>query len=843
MIKKTLIYMPATLLPRMATFIVALVGSHYLTNTEFGYFSLTVIIGELSDNVVTNWARVGMARFGARPGGVARNFALQMAKLLFCTAIIAVCASIILTTILAPERAIQVGFAVVIYIASMALVRFGARLLQISQNHKTASAVDSVRAIIFVGVTVLAMWCKPDNFFVVSLAGSIVNTVVGIISCVTGIARTRRDIVTEFPLRQLAAFAVPLVLVSLLTQMVTNLDKVLLKSMYSAAELGRYALAFSVGRTGFDVLGAAFNTWAFVSLSRLVNEGQDAKARTMLGDQMTMLMAAFLPAGAILIASIDLVATTLFRPAFYPVFVSATPIVVMGAMMINIKLYVYDNVYFLYLKNMRQLFSLAAGAATSVVVGIWLVPLNPSLGGAMVFACGAFISLIVSILASRRYMHIPIHWAQISASAAIALLAYVGILGLKAMLVPALPNLIALAIIGSFGAALLGLSMGLATLAHRRKTPRAGEEPRRYALLANQLKHGGLERVVLALANGIVARGVPITLILRRNKGEYTASLDVRVRVIELGHDSMIAGLPKLLFLLWYERFDVVLSGGDQQNIAAAAANLLFGPSTTFIATEHNNPVATDGAVKTWRTRLARRGRGWLYPRMPHIVTVSDGIRRSLIEQFGCDPEKVTRIYNPIPVAQVAEMARESVEHRWFNSDNDDIPVIVAVGRLHVAKGFDHLLEAFTVLNSRRAVRLLLIGDGPERGALEDRVRALGIGDYVDMPGFQSNPYAYMARGEVFVLSSRWEGFAIVIVEALASGARVVATDCRDGPGEILEGGKFGILVPATDVYALADAIELSLDSVVDPAIGQARARTFSSEIAVGEYLNLLDHG
>jgi hypothetical protein len=170
------------------------------------------------------------------------------------------------------------------------------------------------------------------------------------------------------------------------------------------------------------------------------------------------------------------------------------------------------------------------------------------------------------------------------------------------------------------------------------------------------------------------------------------------------------------------------------------------------------------------------------------------------------------------------------------------VPNLVALlaRRLAPQKGFATLIRAFAEVRRRRPARLVILGDGPLRPELEALAGELGVGGDVALPGFVANPYAYMARASVFALSSAWEGFGNVLVEALACGTPVVAADCPSGPGEILDGGRFGRLVPVGDPEALARAILGTLDRPPDPEVARGRARDFSVEGIAGEYLRAL---
>ena len=174
--------------------------------------------------------------------------------------------------------------------------------------------------------------------------------------------------------------------------------------------------------------------------------------------------------------------------------------------------------------------------------------------------------------------------------------------------------------------------------------------------------------------------------------------------------------------------------------------------------------------------------------------------------------------------------------HPWFGDDGP--PVILGAGRLAPQKDFPTLIEAFRRVSAARACRLVILGEGRLRPQLEGQVRALGLEDWVSLPGWTENPYAFMSRAALFVLSSRHEGFPGVLVEALACGCPVVSTDCPAGPSEILEDP--GLLAPVGDPEALSRIMRRALDRPVDKAALRARAARFSVERAVNEYDKLI---
>jgi glycosyltransferase involved in cell wall biosynthesis len=226
-----------------------------------------------------------------------------------------------------------------------------------------------------------------------------------------------------------------------------------------------------------------------------------------------------------------------------------------------------------------------------------------------------------------------------------------------------------------------------------------------------------------------------------------------------------------------------------------------------------------------------------LYPKADGIVAVSRGAAEDFAQYTGIPIERVKVIYNPVIKPSLHEQKKEAVEHPFFRDRS--IPVVVSVGRLSEPKNFPLLIQAFALLRNRIQVRLAILGEGEMRPTLERLVDSLGIRDDVSLPGFVHSPYPYMSKASVYVTSSMWEGLPVALIEAMACGAPVVSTDCPSGPAEILDGGRYGHLVPVGDVQALADAIEASLkgDHRKPPAVWLEQ---FHAAPVVEQYLNIM---
>jgi glycosyltransferase involved in cell wall biosynthesis len=326
------------------------------------------------------------------------------------------------------------------------------------------------------------------------------------------------------------------------------------------------------------------------------------------------------------------------------------------------------------------------------------------------------------------------------------------------------------------------------------------------------LQGGGAEKAIMNLASGLAERGLDIDLILVNAKGPFLLDLSVKVHVVDLGASRVLASLPGLVRYLRREKPKVVLSSLEHANIIAVFAKVLSCAPTNIILCQHTplsfslpSPNRLIGKIMPSLVRMC-------YSKADVVVSVSRGVSLDLISNFGLEANKVRTIYNPIINSQLYDLGYENISHPWFKPEHP--PVIIAVGRLSVEKDYPTLIHAFHQIRSQRSVRLVIIGEGDERLKLETIIRELNLGDDVDLPGFVRNPYALMMKASCFVLSSLFEGFGNVLVEALAMGCPVVSTDCPTGPAEILEGGRWGSLIPVGDSEAMAAAILKNLDII-----------------------------
>lgn len=357
------------------------------------------------------------------------------------------------------------------------------------------------------------------------------------------------------------------------------------------------------------------------------------------------------------------------------------------------------------------------------------------------------------------------------------------------------------------------------------------------ALFLPSLRGGGAERVMVNLARGFSEKGLEVDLVLAKAEGPYLSEVPAGVRVIDLHSSRVLASLPGLVRYLRRERPQAILSTLDHANIVALWARKLARVPNRLVVRVATNLSQSASNTSSARGRLMPRLIHKFYPWADAVVAISQGVADDLVKTARLSRERIQVIYNPVVTPEILEKAEEPLNHPWFAPGEP--PVILSAGRLTKQKDYPTLIRAFALVRRERPARLMILGEGEERPKLEALVRELDLDEDVSLPGFVDNPYAYMARSAVFVLSSAWEGFGNVLVEAMAVGTPVVSTDCPSGPAEILEGGKWGKLVPVGDVEKIAKAIIDTLEDLYRPDVAK-RAQDFGIEKPVQNYLKVL---
>lgn len=363
---------------------------------------------------------------------------------------------------------------------------------------------------------------------------------------------------------------------------------------------------------------------------------------------------------------------------------------------------------------------------------------------------------------------------------------------------------------------------------------------KKIALFIPTLNGGGTERVFFTLANDFVLKGFHVDLILINSVGTFLKAVNPTVRIIDLKVKRVLYAFFPLVFYLRKERPAAILTAMTYVNIVAILA-LKFSMVNSRI-------VISERSTISLRSRISRGLVSFIiYFLVPHlykyadsIVSVSKAVAKDLAIFANLPQSKVEYIYNPFDILNIEELSNMPVKHPWFESKCS--PVIIAVGRLNEAKDYPTLIKAFSYLRRKTHARLLILGEGYLQHDLQSQINEYGFTDSdVQLIGFVSNPYSYIKKSNLFVLSSIYEGLPGVLIEALVCGVPVVSTDCPSGPSEILEEGRWGRLVPVGDPCALANAIVEVLEMNVEqlPNV-RDRAKDFEKDKAVEAYLKLL---
>ncbi len=334
-------------------------------------------------------------------------------------------------------------------------------------------------------------------------------------------------------------------------------------------------------------------------------------------------------------------------------------------------------------------------------------------------------------------------------------------------------------------------------------------------LFLPSIETGGVERNAIIVANHLVQKGVLVTIVYTRSVDVVMQRFDNRVNFYPIGKgvripyvhprisDAIVIffGFIRFLHQLPFKRSTVILS--FQSNIIAIIASIFNAiPVIARVSNHPSHVIYEVGRIQRYAERLKR-----IFYRYATVVVTNSEVTSKHFRQILSIP--VETIYNPIDTSRLIEIAREQVEHPWLVAKR--YPVVIAVGRLSKQKNFPLLINAFAFVLDQIDARLILVGEGEQRGELESLVEDLGLAEKVDFLGYQSNVYKFVSRSDLFVLSSNFEGMPNVLVEAIAAGVPVVSTNCLSGPSEILNDGRCGDLVPIGDKEKMAAAIVKNL--------------------------------
>lgn len=354
------------------------------------------------------------------------------------------------------------------------------------------------------------------------------------------------------------------------------------------------------------------------------------------------------------------------------------------------------------------------------------------------------------------------------------------------------------------------------------------------------LHGGGAEKAVVNLLKGLAERDeFDLDLVLSALEGPYLDLVPEKVRIVNLNKGRVITSIFPLANYLKQNRPWALIGNMSHVNVVASMARELSGIKTRLLLVEQNTVSVEQNNLALQRAKLVPYLMKFFYPRANAVAGVSAGVARDLEDTLGLKQKSVEVLNNPIVNQDLIEKRAGDLDHPWFVPGEP--PVFLAVGRLNPQKDFPNLLRAFAQVRQETEARLIILGEGDDREQLEKLVTDLDIERDVLLPGFVKNPYAYMSRASCFVLSSRGEGLPTVLIESMACGCPVVATNCPSGPDEILDNGTYGNLVPVEDSDALAKAMLATLANPLPKETLMARANEYSTEKVINAYFSLLN--
>ena len=341
---------------------------------------------------------------------------------------------------------------------------------------------------------------------------------------------------------------------------------------------------------------------------------------------------------------------------------------------------------------------------------------------------------------------------------------------------------------------------------------------------------GGAERIAVNLANYYAEQGIDVSLLVFKGIGPYANQVSDKVRLIDLKITRTRYVFFKLLKALKNERPTHVLSVIRGSNILLGLVSF-FSKSYKLFFREANtmNAVVSLPLLKRIIYKTVMR---FSYISADGVIANSDDTRHDLIKNSIVSNEKVSVVGNPVLPTDYKEKSEAILNHPWF--DSQDFKVALSVGRLHSQKNQQLLVRAFARVSQLLPdLRIVILGEGEKKASLQKLAEELGVLDKFEIIAFQANPYPYYRNADLFVLTSDWEGFGNVLVEAMACGTPVISTDCPGGPKTILQNGQYGTLIPVGDEEALVNALlkhfQGQANTDVEAAIDNARKYTVES--------------
>ncbi|MFD2035448.1 glycosyltransferase [Belliella marina] len=339
------------------------------------------------------------------------------------------------------------------------------------------------------------------------------------------------------------------------------------------------------------------------------------------------------------------------------------------------------------------------------------------------------------------------------------------------------------------------------------------------------LNQGGVQRMMVNVANYFDQNGHEVSFYLAKKQGQYIENLNPGIKLYSADTDNRLKLLRKFSRFLKLNPHDTIFTAVPHFNLIAIMCKMISGSKVKLIISERSNTFQEFQKSPWGFYKISFFLIPFLYRFANEIVAVSKGVADDLAKAAMIPRSRITVVYNPAFNETMLTKKSEQVDHPWIKSPRSE-KLLIAVGRLTPQKDFGTLITSMTHIDDSE-VKLIIVGEGDELPKLQKLVASLGLGHRVDFAGFQLNPVAWIAKCDVFVLSSLWEGFGNILVEALATGTTIVSTNCESGPSEILDMERYGYLTPVGNPKSMAKTIQKALAKRLDESTQIARAKDF----------------
>ena len=361
---------------------------------------------------------------------------------------------------------------------------------------------------------------------------------------------------------------------------------------------------------------------------------------------------------------------------------------------------------------------------------------------------------------------------------------------------------------------------------------------------------------MIEVANELSARGYAVDVVVLKRVGEYESHLDSSIRIVDLDAWRMLFSLPKLVGYLRRERPRAVMATDEHTHLLLLAARFVACVKTRVILRVGNVYTELYARYTDQKHRIMLQMIKAWYRYADIIIANSKGVADDIRALTKIPEDRITVIYNPKDMRAIEEKLRQPSGHPWL--DEKSLPIVITHGRLREQKNLGLLIHAFAGLPASVSARLVLVGSGREEERLKEEVRRRSLEDTVAFVGYAENPYAFLAKADVYVSASLWEGLSNSLVEAMACGLPIIASDCNAGPREVLapetdyrarlsagvEYAPYGILTAVNDETALTDALTALLsDATMRMAYADAsrtRAKDFDAGPIITAYIEAM---